>query len=158
MLCDWGLLRMLMILCLYRLCVPVLWEVNQTNKRLSKETLWTIQQSGLNLKPVGQRDWIHISLTPLISFCLLLFTSLFSNSHFSPSLRNPNYPHSFSRRMSGLMPLWPMFLPNDDGDNYKEFTASLPTLKGLKKEDCSFWSDYIRRLKESTGEQSVFHH
>lgn len=60
--------------------------------------------------------------------------------------------------MSELMPLWPMFLPNDDGDNYKEFTASLPTLKGLKKEDCSFWSDYIRRLKESTGEQSVFHH
>ncbi|NXA51784.1 THYG protein, partial [Nothocercus julius] len=67
---------------------------------------------------------------------------------------NPNYPHSFSRRISGVMPLWPKFLPNDDGDNYKEFTASLPTLKGLKKADCSFWSDYIRRLKASTGKQS----
>ncbi|KGL75755.1 Thyroglobulin, partial [Tinamus guttatus] len=66
---------------------------------------------------------------------------------------NPNYPHSFSRRMSGVMPLWPKFLPNDDGDNYKEFTVSLPTLKGLKKADCSFWSDYIRRLKASTGKQ-----
>ncbi|XP_064363961.1 thyroglobulin [Dromaius novaehollandiae] len=67
---------------------------------------------------------------------------------------NPNYPHSFSRRMSGVMPPWPKFLPNDDGDNYKEFTVSLPTLKGLKKADCSFWSDYIRRLKASTGSAS----
>uniref|UniRef100_A0A8B9TDK3 Thyroglobulin n=1 Tax=Anas platyrhynchos TaxID=8839 RepID=A0A8B9TDK3_ANAPL len=82
-----------------------------------------------------------------LSLQIMQYISNFVNSG------NPNYPHSFSRRMSGLMPLWPMFLPNDDGDNYKEFTASLPTLKGLKKEDCSFWSDYIRRLKESTGEQ-----
>uniref|UniRef100_A0A8B9DLT2 Thyroglobulin n=1 Tax=Anser cygnoides TaxID=8845 RepID=A0A8B9DLT2_ANSCY len=83
-----------------------------------------------------------------LSLQIMQYISNFVNSG------NPNYPHSFSRRMSRLMPLWPMFLPNDDGDNYKEFTASLPTLKGLKKEDCSFWSDYIRRLKESTGEQS----
>uniref|UniRef100_A0A8B9DRB8 Thyroglobulin n=1 Tax=Anser cygnoides TaxID=8845 RepID=A0A8B9DRB8_ANSCY len=82
-----------------------------------------------------------------LSLQIMQYISNFVNSG------NPNYPHSFSRRMSRLMPLWPMFLPNDDGDNYKEFTASLPTLKGLKKEDCSFWSDYIRRLKESTGEQ-----
>ncbi|NXN28249.1 THYG protein, partial [Nycticryphes semicollaris] len=67
---------------------------------------------------------------------------------------NPNYPHSFSRRMSEMMPPWPMYLSNDDGDNYKEFIVSLPTLKGLKKADCSFWSDYIRRLKASTGEPS----
>ncbi|XP_057880895.1 thyroglobulin [Melospiza georgiana] len=67
---------------------------------------------------------------------------------------NPNYPHSFSRRMLGVVPAWPMYLSSDGGDNYKEFTASLPTLKGLKKADCSFWSDYIRRLKASTGSAS----
>ncbi|KGL90055.1 Thyroglobulin, partial [Charadrius vociferus] len=82
-----------------------------------------------------------------LSLQIMQYISNFVNSG------NPNYPHSFSRRMSGVMPLWPMYLPNDGGDNYKEFTVSLPTLKGLKKEDCSFWSDYIRRLKASTGEQ-----
>uniref|UniRef100_A0A663N887 Thyroglobulin n=1 Tax=Athene cunicularia TaxID=194338 RepID=A0A663N887_ATHCN len=82
-----------------------------------------------------------------LSLQIMQYISNFVNSG------NPNYPHSFSRRMSGLMPPWPMYLPNDDGDNYKEFTVSLPTLKGLKKADCSFWSDYIRRLKGSTGEQ-----
>ncbi|NXP73581.1 THYG protein, partial [Ramphastos sulfuratus] len=80
-----------------------------------------------------------------LSLQIMQYISNFINSG------NPNYPHSFSRRMSGVMPLWPMYLPSDDGDNYKEFTVSLPTLKGLKKADCSFWSDYIRRLKASTG-------
>ncbi|NXE23042.1 THYG protein, partial [Ardeotis kori] len=83
-----------------------------------------------------------------LSLQIMQYISNFVNSG------NPNYPHSFSRRMSGMMPPWPMYLPNDDGDNYKEFTVSLPTLKGLKKADCSFWSDYIRRLKASTGEPS----
>ncbi|XP_052559967.1 thyroglobulin isoform X1 [Tympanuchus pallidicinctus] len=79
-----------------------------------------------------------------LSLQIMQYISNFVNSG------NPNYPHSFSRKMSRLLPLWPMFLPNDDGDNYKEFTISMPTLKGLKKADCSFWSDYIRRLKAST--------
>ncbi|XP_054023137.1 thyroglobulin [Dryobates pubescens] len=83
-----------------------------------------------------------------LSLQIMQYISNFVNSG------NPNYPHSFSRRMSGVMPPWPMYLPSDDGDNYKEFTVSLPTLKGLKKADCSFWSDYIRRLKASTGEAS----
>ncbi|GAB0181513.1 thyroglobulin [Grus japonensis] len=83
-----------------------------------------------------------------LSLKIMQYISNFINSG------NPNYPHSFSRRMSGMMPPWPMYLPNDDGDNYKEFTASLPTLKRLKKADCSFWSDYIRRLKASTGSAS----
>lgn len=87
---------------------------------------------------------------------IFLFMSFFSNDNFSRSLRNPNYLHSFSKRMLGVMPAWPMYLSSDDGDNYKEFTVSLPTLKGLKKADCSFWSDYIRRLKASTGEKTVF--
>uniref|UniRef100_A0A8C3JGU4 Thyroglobulin n=1 Tax=Calidris pygmaea TaxID=425635 RepID=A0A8C3JGU4_9CHAR len=81
-----------------------------------------------------------------LSLQIMQYISNFVNSG------NPNYPHSFSRRMSGMMPPWPMYLPSNDGDNYKEFTVSLPTLKGLKKVDCSFWSDYIRRLKASTGE------
>ncbi|KAF1530786.1 Thyroglobulin, partial [Eudyptula minor] len=83
-----------------------------------------------------------------LSLQIMQYISNFVNSG------NPNYPYSFSRRMSGVMPPWPMYLSNDDGDNYKEFTVSLPTLKGLKKADCSFWSDYIRRLKASTGEQN----
>ncbi|NWY65817.1 THYG protein, partial [Erithacus rubecula] len=80
-----------------------------------------------------------------LSLQIMQYISNFINSG------NPNYHHSFSRRMLGVMPAWPMYLPSDDGDNYKEFTVSLPTLKGLKKADCSFWSDYIRRLKASTG-------
>uniref|UniRef100_A0A8C2TCI6 Thyroglobulin n=1 Tax=Coturnix japonica TaxID=93934 RepID=A0A8C2TCI6_COTJA len=87
-----------------------------------------------------------------LSLQIMQYISNFVNSG------NPNYPHSFSRKMSRLLPPWPMFLPNDDGDNYKEFTISMPTLKGLKKADCSFWSDYIRRLKASTGEPSVSCH
>ncbi|NXP17210.1 THYG protein, partial [Scytalopus superciliaris] len=83
-----------------------------------------------------------------LSLQIMQYVSNFVNSG------NPNYHHSFSRRMSGVMPPWPMYLSSDDGDNYKEFTVSLPTLKGLKKADCSFWSDYIRRLKASTGEKS----
>ncbi|XP_009980221.1 PREDICTED: thyroglobulin-like [Tauraco erythrolophus] len=83
-----------------------------------------------------------------LSLQIMQYISNFVNSG------NPNYPHSFSRRMSGLMPPWPMYLANDDGGNYKEFTVSLPTLKGLKKADCSFWSDYIRRLKAFTGSAS----
>ncbi|XP_005517435.1 PREDICTED: thyroglobulin [Pseudopodoces humilis] len=80
-----------------------------------------------------------------LSLQIMQYISNFINSG------NPNYPHSFSRRMLGVKPAWPMYLSSDDGDNYKEFTVSLPTLKGLKKADCSFWSDYIRRLKASTG-------
>uniref|UniRef100_A0A669PA57 Thyroglobulin n=1 Tax=Phasianus colchicus TaxID=9054 RepID=A0A669PA57_PHACC len=84
-----------------------------------------------------------------LSLQIMQYISNFVNSG------NPNYPHSFSRKMSRLLPPWPMFLPNDDGDNYKEFTISMPTLKGLKKADCSFWSDYIRRLKASTATQDI---
>ncbi|NWS70344.1 THYG protein, partial [Crotophaga sulcirostris] len=80
-----------------------------------------------------------------LSLQIMQYISNFVNSG------NPNYPYSFSRRISGVMPPWPMYLPNDEGDNYKEFTVSLPTLKGLKKADCSFWSNYIRRLRVSTG-------
>ncbi|NXP49491.1 THYG protein, partial [Heliornis fulica] len=80
-----------------------------------------------------------------LSLQIMQYISNFVNSG------NPNYRHRFSRSMSAVMPLWPMYLPSDDGDNYKEFTTSLPTLKRLKKADCSFWSDYISRLKASTG-------
>uniref|UniRef100_A0A8C0UVA3 Thyroglobulin n=1 Tax=Cyanistes caeruleus TaxID=156563 RepID=A0A8C0UVA3_CYACU len=84
-----------------------------------------------------------------LSLQIMQYISNFINSG------NPNYPHSFSRRMLGVKPAWPMYLSSDGGDNYKEFTVSLPNLKGLKKADCSFWSDYIRRLKASTGEKNT---
>ncbi|XP_034615482.1 thyroglobulin-like [Trachemys scripta elegans] len=64
---------------------------------------------------------------------------------------NPNYPHNFSRKLTGAVSPWPMFLSHANGDNYKEFTVSLPNRKGLKRAECSFWSDYIKTLKASTG-------
>uniref|UniRef100_K7FB89 Thyroglobulin n=1 Tax=Pelodiscus sinensis TaxID=13735 RepID=K7FB89_PELSI len=64
---------------------------------------------------------------------------------------NPNYPYNFSRKLTGALSLWPMFLQHSNGDNYKEFIVSLPNRKGLKKAECSFWSDYIKALKASTG-------
>uniref|UniRef100_A0A8D0GVF9 Thyroglobulin n=1 Tax=Sphenodon punctatus TaxID=8508 RepID=A0A8D0GVF9_SPHPU len=64
---------------------------------------------------------------------------------------NPNYPHGFSRKLPGTLSPWPMFLPHTDGESYKEFTISLENHKGLKKADCSFWSDYIKMLKVSTS-------
>ncbi|KYO45211.1 hypothetical protein Y1Q_0014665 [Alligator mississippiensis] len=64
---------------------------------------------------------------------------------------DPNYPHSFSSKLTRSVSIWPMFLPHANSDNYKEFTVSLPNRKGLKKAECSFWSDYIETLKESTG-------
>ncbi|XP_032037054.1 thyroglobulin [Aythya fuligula] len=128
-----------------------MYHVPESKGHCSLELLLDVQYAfGLPFYPKYEErftlDEKHLSLQ------IMQYISNFVNSG------NPNYPHSFSRRMSGLMPLWPMFLPNDDGDNYKEFTASLPTLKGLKKEDCSFWSDYIRRLKESTGSASNGEH
>ncbi|NWX34409.1 THYG protein, partial [Notiomystis cincta] len=83
-----------------------------------------------------------------LSLKIMQYISNFINSG------NPNYPHSFSRRELGAAPAWPRYLSSAGGDNYKEFTVSLPTRKGLKKADCSFWSDYITRLKASTGEKS----
>ncbi|KAM9278738.1 thyroglobulin [Cariama cristata] len=113
----------------------------------SQELLLDVQYAfGLPFDPKYEE---HFTLEEKsLSLQIMKYISNFVNSG------NPNYHHSFSRRMSGVIPPWPMYLPNDDGDNYKEFTVSLPTLKGLKKADCSFWSDYIRRLKASTGSAS----
>ncbi|XP_070604754.1 thyroglobulin, partial [Erythrolamprus reginae] len=63
---------------------------------------------------------------------------------------NPNGPYEFSRkRLEGLSP-WPSFRAHAGGDNYKEFTASLPNYKGLKKSECSFW-DYVKTVKTLTN-------
>ncbi|CAI5778982.1 Hypothetical predicted protein [Podarcis lilfordi] len=62
---------------------------------------------------------------------------------------NPNGPYKFSRKMTGVASSWPMFRADADGDNYKEFTASFENHKGLKKAECSFWSDYIKTLKST---------
>ncbi|XP_061467862.1 thyroglobulin [Rhineura floridana] len=62
---------------------------------------------------------------------------------------NPNGPYRFSRKVAPIASPWPMFRADADGDNYKEFTASLENRKGLKKAECSFWSDYIKTLKTS---------
>ncbi|XP_053101944.1 thyroglobulin [Hemicordylus capensis] len=63
---------------------------------------------------------------------------------------DPNRPYTFSRKITGITSPWPLFQADTDGDNYKEFTSSLENRKGLKKAECSFWSDYIRTLKAST--------
>nr|XP_060628748.1 thyroglobulin [Anolis sagrei ordinatus] len=62
---------------------------------------------------------------------------------------NPNGPYKFSRKVVGIASPWPMFQADAGRDNYKEFTASLKNQKGLKKAECSFWSDYIKTLKMS---------
>ncbi|XP_062987405.1 thyroglobulin [Elgaria multicarinata webbii] len=64
---------------------------------------------------------------------------------------NPNGPYKFSGKMTGTTLPWPMFRADTGGDNYKEFTTSLENRKGLKKAECSFWSDYIKTLKASTN-------
>ncbi|MGH0161704.1 UNVERIFIED_CONTAM: hypothetical protein FKN15_041500 [Acipenser sinensis] len=65
---------------------------------------------------------------------------------------NPNHPYTFSTKsFSETLPPWPRFLPHPTGDNYKEFDVSLQNRKGLRKAECSFWSDYIPTLKASTG-------
>ncbi|KAK6491239.1 thyroglobulin [Huso huso] len=65
---------------------------------------------------------------------------------------NPNHPYTFSTKsFSEILPPWPRFLPHPTGDNYKEFDVSLQNRKGLRKAECSFWSDYIPTLKASTG-------
>uniref|UniRef100_A0A8C4XLI1 Thyroglobulin n=1 Tax=Falco tinnunculus TaxID=100819 RepID=A0A8C4XLI1_FALTI len=113
------------------------------NSSQSQELLLDVQYAfGLPFYPKYEEQFTVEEKS--LSLQIMQYISNFVNSG------NPNYPHSFSKRMSGAMPLWPMYLPNDDGDNYKEFTASLPTRKALKKADCSFWSNYIRRVKTST--------
>ena len=69
----------------------------------------------------------------------------------SPSPRNPNYPHEFSRKVLEFAVPWPDFVPGADGENYKEFSALLPNRRGLKRADCSFWSKYIGSLKAPAG-------
>lgn len=69
----------------------------------------------------------------------------------SPSPRNPNYPHEFSRKAPEFAAPWPDFVPGADGETYKEFSALLPNRRGLKRADCSFWSKYIGSLKAPAG-------
>ncbi|XP_054841882.1 thyroglobulin [Eublepharis macularius] len=64
---------------------------------------------------------------------------------------NPNRPYAFSRKATGHAVPWPMFRADTGGDNYKEFTASLKNRKELRKAECSFWSDYVKTLKASSG-------
>nr|XP_033789281.1 thyroglobulin-like [Geotrypetes seraphini] len=67
---------------------------------------------------------------------------------------DPNHPYVFSRKLNEALAPWPAFLAHLSGDNYKELTVSLPNRKGLKKAECSFWSDYIPSLKASTGSKN----
>lgn len=73
---------------------------------------------------------------------------------FALFCRNPNSPYEFSRKRVEGHPPWPMFRADAGGDNYKEFTASLPNHKGLKKSECSFW-DYIKTVKTLTSCKSI---
>uniref|UniRef100_A0A8C5MZL6 Thyroglobulin n=1 Tax=Leptobrachium leishanense TaxID=445787 RepID=A0A8C5MZL6_9ANUR len=67
---------------------------------------------------------------------------------------NPNFQYTFSRKLSGDLPVWPEYRAHSDGDTYKEFSSALSNKQGLKKAECSFWNDYIPTLKSSTGSQS----
>ncbi|KAG7469781.1 hypothetical protein MATL_G00132460 [Megalops atlanticus] len=68
---------------------------------------------------------------------------------------NPNHPHSFSQAsFSETLPPWPRFLPQPAGDNYKELDKALSNRKGLRRAECSFWSDYVPALTASTAKLS----
>ncbi|KAG9345005.1 hypothetical protein JZ751_009545, partial [Albula glossodonta] len=68
---------------------------------------------------------------------------------------NPNHPHTFSQAsLSETLPPWPRFLPHPEGDNYKELDTPLSNHKGLKRVECSFWSDYVPALTASTAKLS----
>ncbi|XP_038615997.1 thyroglobulin [Tachyglossus aculeatus] len=68
---------------------------------------------------------------------------------------NPNTQYDFSSKIQGDLPQWAPFLPSATGENYKEFSARLPNLIGLKKADCSFWQDYIQTLRRSSGQEEA---
>ncbi|KAJ8415764.1 hypothetical protein AAFF_G00403210 [Aldrovandia affinis] len=68
---------------------------------------------------------------------------------------NPNHPHSFSQAsFSETLPPWPRFLPHPGTDNYKELDTPLSNRNGLKRVECSFWSDYVTALTASTAKLS----
>nr|XP_006005323.2 PREDICTED: thyroglobulin-like [Latimeria chalumnae] len=98
---------------------------------------------GLPLHP--EHGQIFTAEEKTLSLALMQYIANFVQSG------NPNYPYTFSRKSSSAtLPPWPRFLPHTNGDNYKEFSSALFNLKGLKKAECSFWSDYIETLEALT--------
>ncbi|KAM8966804.1 thyroglobulin, partial [Pelodytes ibericus] len=67
---------------------------------------------------------------------------------------NPNFQYTFSRKLARDLPVWPEYLSQSQGDNYKQFSNSLSNGRGLKKTECSFWNDYVPLLKSFTGSRS----
>ncbi|MEE6463075.1 hypothetical protein FKM82_005772 [Ascaphus truei] len=67
---------------------------------------------------------------------------------------NPNFPYTFSRKVTRTLPTWPVLLAHNNGDNFKEWSRLLLNHQGLKKAECSFWNEYIQSLKAASNAQS----
>ncbi|XP_069478248.1 thyroglobulin [Ambystoma mexicanum] len=103
----------------------------------------TMYMFGLPLHPQYQGHFIDEEKS--LSLKVMQYTANFVKSG------NPNYAFDFSRKATGTLPPWPMYLSHTNGDNYKELTTPLENHKGLKQADCSFWNNYIPALKASTS-------
>uniref|UniRef100_A0A670Y915 Carboxylesterase type B domain-containing protein n=1 Tax=Pseudonaja textilis TaxID=8673 RepID=A0A670Y915_PSETE len=124
-----------------------MYHVPDSNSLSSLEYIPDVQLAfGLPFYPQYKNRYTQEEKT--LSLVIMQYLSNFVKSG------NPNNPYEFSRkRPEGLSP-WPLFRADAGGDNYKEFTASLPNHKGLKKSECSFW-DYIKTVKSLTSCKSV---
>uniref|UniRef100_A0A670JR00 Thyroglobulin n=1 Tax=Podarcis muralis TaxID=64176 RepID=A0A670JR00_PODMU len=119
-----------------------MYHVPDTSSLSSLELLPDVQYAfGLPFHPQYENQYTPEAKT--LSLTVMQFLANFIRSG------NPNGPYKFSRKMTGVASSWPMFRADADGDNYKEFTASFENHKGLKKAECSFWSDYIKTLKST---------
>ncbi|XP_051879425.1 thyroglobulin [Pristis pectinata] len=119
-------------------------SLSQHSASLSSEAQFIF---GLPLRPESEQ--VFTVQEKSLSLTLIQYVANFVKSG------NPNYPFSFSRKsVDETLPLWLSFLDNMDGSNYKEFDMSLKNKKGLKKTECSFWSDYVPMLQASSGNVS----
>uniref|UniRef100_A0A8C5RDU2 Carboxylesterase type B domain-containing protein n=1 Tax=Laticauda laticaudata TaxID=8630 RepID=A0A8C5RDU2_LATLA len=120
-----------------------MYHVPDSNSLSSLEYIPDVQLAfGLPFYPQYKNRYTQEEKT--LSLVIMQYLSNFIKSG------NPNSLYEFSRkRPEGLSP-WPLFRADTGGDNYKEFTASLPNHKGLKKSECSFW-DYTKTVKSLTS-------
>uniref|UniRef100_A0A670JRN4 Thyroglobulin n=1 Tax=Podarcis muralis TaxID=64176 RepID=A0A670JRN4_PODMU len=128
-----------------------MYHVPDTSSLSSLELLPDVQYAfGLPFHPQYENQYTPEAKT--LSLTVMQFLANFIRSG------NPNGPYKFSRKMTGVASSWPMFRADADGDNYKEFTASFENHKGLKKAECSFWSDYIKTLKSTLSCKCIVEH
>ena len=69
------------------------------------------------------------------------------------SSSDPNRGQSGSRRVTGAgLPQWGPVLPSPAPPQYKELGPGLPQQRGLRRAECSFWTELVPLLNGETGE------